>query len=207
MNNVIIKPNFTQSNNSTDYNHMVCGASILDLCSRSPKRSTPAFLTVMAIMSTILSLESEAVNTKDIVANNSSATYTIKPNEKINYTHVLSRLHLLSQLNDGWNNDVCALKISPLTIKKVKQFVAHIDDQWLEGWNVFPCTNGSVIMDLAKNNIVDATINFAENGVSAFVKTKVDFFSIDNVPYTDESIKSLFEKVFYTKNICVKFLK
>ena len=207
MKDVKINPIFVQSDNVVDYSNIVCGARILDICSKSTNMIPPRLLTVMAIMTTMLSLESDDKIVGDMVSNKICSTYMLCSKGEINHNHILSRLKVLSQLNDGWNNDMFAVKISPITIGKIKQAIANLDDQWLEGWNVFPCTNGSVIMDLAQNNIVEATINFAENGVSAFMKTKVDFSSIDNVPYTDESIKSLFEKVFYTKNICVKFLK
>ena len=206
-NNVDFTPIFVDSNNVIEYCHIAYSARTLDMCSKSPMRFTPTLMAVMAIMTAMLSAESNERIAKDIEAKKIFTNYTINSSEKTNYNHILRRLSLLAKLNDGWNNDVHAVKISAITIERIKEFVANIDDLWLEGWNVFPCTNGSVIMDLAKNSIVDATINFAENGVSAFMQTKFDFFSFDNVSYTDERVKLLFEKVLNTRNLCVKFLK
>lgn len=119
---------------------------------------------------------------------------------------IIKQIDRIATLDDGWNKDESTLKISHITITRVKNILEKIDDKFLNNWNVFPCANGSILFDYSLNSNVDASINFAEKSITAFFRTSYSKELLDNIQYEDDSIIQFFEKVSLCKNLCVKFL-
>ena len=113
---------------------------------------------------------------------------------------IINRLDSISLLEKGWGGHEYSMPITSDLIERVKSILQGIDSTYLNGWNVFPCVNGSLLFDFTHKTI-DANINFSKNGYSAFVRTPDSTKLVDNSPY-DESIKEYFKFVYTIKNEC-----
>lgn len=102
------------------------------------------------------------------------------------------RLEMLGELKEDWD-DEGALPISKEVVGHVRVLLDSLNDELLDGWNLFPAINGTLTFQHAS---LDAILSIGEEDYSFVYSDKgVVLECIDSSPYSKEAIMKIFVKL------------
>lgn len=105
-----------------------------------------------------------------------------------NKSRLKTRMNVLANLKSGWNNDKNTKAIDPFALQNVNAILISCPDVLLEGWNLYPCANGSLILDYAHDE-VEASVNVTSNKMSGFWELDGKCRTFDDKLFDVEAIR------------------